>query len=130
MNNEKNNQNDADQMEAIEFVQKLALSYRLHLERTEGDFILNLPQFAKFKESVKILEKITKDTNGVIEIKMIPKELHGGIIVEVPILDVYGNDMKKLEKLMSNINVIGIEPTIDDSIIICCSINDLWEKVE
>lgn len=114
-----------------QFIKTLAQVYKKQLDKFQGTLMVNPLQYKKFIESVKFLKSLVDEMGGTIkEISINPKERHGFVIVEVNIIDIYGEKLKEFINMLNNVDVFGVDPSTNDSLIVGINVNDIYKQVE
>ena len=115
-------------MDNDDFIKNLGKAYIEFIEKFEGIIAINPPQYRKFLEAAKRFEALIKEHDGTIkEVNLTPNELHGYLVGNIPLLDVWGKEnIDNLVKLLGDVNVFAITPTNKNELFIEVTIPDVF----
>lgn len=95
-----------------------------------GYYIINPEVCKKVVIVVRSLKMITDDLGGFFSvIDCEPSELHAGICVRIPILDLYGATMTAFQTIIANADVFGGSSECPDELLVEVQVNNLWIAV-
>lgn len=89
-------------------------------QRKNKDYVVNEEQMRKFKEAYDFFIGLVDRHHGVVEsVDLIPKEEHGGMTCELPLMYLHGTEMQDLSKIISYMSAISIDANTDG--VVCVS---------
>ena len=117
-------------MTTNEYVKNLAFAIEKSKANYDGVYFLNEEQFNKFQKVQEICLNLAKANNGkVVYCDATPNNIHGGISVKLPLLDLYKNKLQEFRDILDLVDVFAVDPRVDDSIQLDFSISNVWITV-
>lgn len=113
-----------------EYVKRLALAVEKYKSEFEGIYILNAENFSKFQKVHSYLLELAKDSDGkIVYCDIDPKNVHGGISIKLPMLDLYKYKLDKFKEILELVDVFGADARTDGDIQIDFSVSYVWKAV-
>jgi len=79
-------------------------------ERNNDDYVVNFEQMKKLKESYDFFAGLVEECGGEIEpLKLVPKEINGGVTVYMTLLYLSGENLKKFNDIVGNMSAVSID---------------------
>lgn len=83
--------------------------------RQDSDYIVNHPQYERFRDLFEFFVDMTDKFEGEIEPVLLEmKEEFGGLIVKFPAITFKGDDLKRFYEVTECCSVLGFEVTYDE----------------
>lgn len=108
------------------------LADQIHEKRIEfdGKYAVNESNMEKFCKVYDVFYDIADDNGGeVLHIDIHPETIHANVSIEVPLLDLHRDLMKRFVDILEYVDLLEITPTASDSIIIGVNVKEVWEAV-
>lgn len=98
--------------------------------RRDSDYLINESQMTKFEKLVKFFVKEVERLEGSVDdIKIHPKEEHGGLTVTFPTYDACDDKVREFCEAMCGCSAFLIDPRTDDSIEVSCTVPNVFVSV-
>lgn len=112
-------------------IKDLALEIEKRKKEVNGIYVLNPENYSRFMKVFEYLKKFVLENEGnIVEVVTAPEEIHCGIQMDIPILDLYHGTLIEFTEILKMVDVFGITPTTEDTLLIDFTVNDVWKVVQ
>ena len=112
-------------------INDLALEIEKQKKEVDGIYVLNPENYSRFMKVFEYLKKfVLKNEGNIVEVITTPEGIHCDIQITIPILDLYHGTLIEFAEILQKVDVFGITPTTEDTLLIDFTINDVWKVVE
>ena len=95
---------------------------QVYRRRKDEDYIINLPQALRFLEAATFFSEASQEDGAqLMTASAVPKEEHGFITAEFPVLYLCGEELKQFGKILMHAGALTIDATNTDKV--CVSLN-------
>lgn len=116
--------------ENYEFVKELAMLISKKEQEFKGVRVVVPENYNRFLIVYSYFKGFAKKYGGkVTYTDTDPSSVHGGMTLEVPLVDLYHDHLSEFVKVLGLVDVFGINPTSSGEIMLDVTVNNLWETV-
>ena len=111
-----------------EYVRRIGILYNQIMNlRKDDDYVVCRQQLDKFVEVLNFFIDMAEKSNGEVEpIELTPKEEVGGITATFLVFDLYGDDVQRFSKVISNCSAVTIDATADSRVCISVTVSQVF----
>lgn len=111
---------------SCEYVRDLA--ERVNEARAGGRHTVNASNMAKFNAVYDFFCWLAEDSG--VEVKNLdvhPESIHASLSVEIPNVDLHGDDMARFVDILQYVDMFSVNQTPSGDVAICVQVNHVWE---
>lgn len=117
--------------ESIEYARDLSTQVLKAMEEANGHYAVNQDNMKRFNRVYDYFVGLAEENDGEVkQLDIRPQSIHARISVEVPSLDLHGDDTKAFLDILGLVDVFAIRQTAPDNLLIETGVDCVWEAVK
>ena len=98
--------------------------YEETMSRNNDNFVVNEVQLKKLENAYAFFLEHGKN----VELKLVPREINGGITAYFTVLYLDGDDLARLSRIVGSMGALSIDSTVDGEVCISFTIPGIFRK--